>query len=118
MLIASIRDKGQCPCPRCKVTKEEVSNVGMPPDMEIRQSRAWKDDEDHQNWVKAAWSLIYQKGYVVNSTHVDDLLKVDSLVLTEASFTVFLLVFTPMIEVFFRMPSPNDYTNSESTSMT
>lgn len=75
------------------MTKEEVSNVGMPPDMEIRQSRARKDDEDRQNHVKAARSLIYQKGYVVNSTHMDDLLKVDSLVPTEASFTAFFTSF-------------------------
>ncbi|KIM42576.1 hypothetical protein M413DRAFT_408453 [Hebeloma cylindrosporum] len=86
VLIATIRDKGQCPCPRCKVTKEEVSNVGKPSDMNIRKSRARKDDEDHQNRVRAARSLIYQKGYVVNSTYVDDLLKADSLVPTEASF--------------------------------
>ena len=71
--------------------KDEVSNVGKPSDMDIRQSRAWKDDEDHQNWVKAARSLIYQKGYVVNSTHVDDLLKADSLVPMEVSFSLFIL---------------------------
>lgn len=28
VLIATIRGKGQCPCPRRKVTKGEVSNVG------------------------------------------------------------------------------------------
>ena len=100
------------------MTKEEVSNVGTLPDMEIRQARARKDDEDRQNRVKAARSLIYQKGYVVNSTHVDDLLKVDSLVPTEASFTVFLPVSTPLIEVIFRMLFPNDYTNSDSTFTT
>jgi hypothetical protein len=99
------------------VTKDEVSNVGKPSDMDIRQSRARKDDEDRQSRVRAARSLIYQKGYVVNSTHVEDLLKADSLVPTEASFSVFLFQ-TPMIELIFRMLSPNDYTNLDSTSLT
>jgi len=46
-------------------------------------------DEDRQNRVRAARSLIYQQGYVVNSTHVDDLLKADSLVPTKVRIAVF-----------------------------
>ena len=78
---------------------------------------ARKDDEDRQNLVRAARSLIYQKGYVVNSTHVDDLLKANSLVPTEVSIAVFSSQ-TPLSEVIFRTPSLNDYTNSDSTSLT
>jgi len=100
----------------CKVTNE-VSNIGKPSDMDIRQSRARKDDEDRQNWVRAARSLVYQKGYVVNSTHIDDLLKADSLVPTEVGIAV-LSSQTLLSEVIFRMPSLNDYINSDWTSLT
>jgi hypothetical protein len=113
VLIATIRDRG------CrKVTKDEVSNVvGKPSDMDVRQSRARKDGEYRQNRVRAARSMSYQKGYVADSTHVDDLLKADSLVPTEVRFAVFSSQI-PLREVIFRMPSLNDYTNSDSTSLT
>ncbi|KAF8965639.1 hypothetical protein BDZ97DRAFT_2057933 [Flammula alnicola] len=85
--VATIRDMGQCPCPRCKVKKDQISAVGSSSDMSIRKLTARKDDEDRRERVRAARSLIYDKGYVVNSSHVEDLIKKDSLVPTENAFS-------------------------------
>jgi hypothetical protein len=52
--------------------------------MEIRKTLARRDDEDRQEKVKKAREFIYKKGYVVGSSHVEDLLKSESLVPTEA----------------------------------
>jgi len=71
---------------------------------------------EHGKTMKAVRALIYQKGYVVNSTHVDDLIKADSLVPTEVSIAVFSSQ-TPLSKVIFRMLSLNDYTNSDSMSL-
>jgi hypothetical protein len=69
---------GQCPCsnPRCKVRKDDISATGSPSDMITRKLTARKDDEDRQERVRKARSLIYDKGYVVNSDHVENLLKI------------------------------------------
>ncbi|KAF8871118.1 hypothetical protein BD779DRAFT_483736 [Infundibulicybe gibba] len=75
VLIATIRDMGQCPCPRCKIKKDEIREFASASDMEIRHTKLRIDDEDRRANVHAARSLIYDKGYVVNSAHVEDLLK-------------------------------------------
>jgi hypothetical protein len=76
---------GSCPCPRCKITKEELPGLGSKSDMAIRVERVRTDNEERQNKVENARDLIYRDGYVVNSTRVDDLLKSESLVPTTVS---------------------------------
>jgi hypothetical protein len=61
--------------------------------MITRKLTARKDDEDRQERVRKARLLIYNKGYVVNSDHVEDLLKEDSLVPIEVSFKGFHSIF-------------------------
>ena len=79
---------GQCPCPRCLIPKDKISGLGLPADMENRTKMVRIDDVCRQNKIQAARSLIYNKGYVVNSTHIEDLLKDESLVPTEVSLEV------------------------------
>jgi len=52
--------------------------------MEIRRTQVRRDDEDRQKKVEKPREFIYERGYVVGSSHVEDLLKQDSLVPTEA----------------------------------
>ena len=80
---------GQCPSPRCKIPRDKIREFATPEDMEIRRSQTRRDDEDRQKKVKKACSFIYEKGYVVNSSHVEDLLKEESLVPTKASLPSF-----------------------------
>ena len=75
---------GQCPCPRCKIPQDKIRDFATPEDMEIRRTQTRRDDEDRQRKVKKAREFIYKKGYVVGSSHVEDLLKGESLVPTEA----------------------------------
>ncbi|CDO68696.1 hypothetical protein BN946_scf184652.g23 [Trametes cinnabarina] len=86
VLIATIRDKGRCPCPRCLVTFEDVPNVGEEEDDDARISqRRCPTDARHQA-VETARGLIYSDGYVVNSDRVESILQPESLVPTENVF--------------------------------
>ena len=89
VLIATIRDKGQCPCPRCKISQNEIREFATAKDLEIRRTQARRDDEDRQKKVEKARKFIYEKGYVVNSSHVEDLLKEESLVPTKVCISTF-----------------------------
>ena len=82
VLIATIRDKGACPCPRCLVRADQIPEVGTPADRTRREATARKDDSERQSKVARAASLIYDDGYVVNSERVEAELKNESLVPT------------------------------------
>ena len=82
ILIASIRNLGRCPCPRCLIPLDRVANMGMRRDMTQRRTLARIDDVKRRNRVETAREKIYEQGYVVDSTAVEDLLQEDSLVPT------------------------------------
>ncbi|KAG5634352.1 hypothetical protein H0H81_002284 [Sphagnurus paluster] len=87
VLVVSIRDMGQYPSPRCKVNKDNIPNLGTIEDMETRRNHRRRDDEDRHSRVLKARELIYEKGYIVNSERVDELLKDESLVPTLNAFS-------------------------------
>ncbi|TFK78527.1 hypothetical protein K466DRAFT_606902 [Polyporus arcularius HHB13444] len=87
VLIATIRDMGRCPCPRCLVTKDRLGAVGSTSDRQARTDSARHDNEERQQRVSEARTRIYNDGYVVNSDVVENLLKDDSLVPTENAFS-------------------------------
>ncbi|KAI0038329.1 hypothetical protein FA95DRAFT_1232934 [Auriscalpium vulgare] len=87
VLLATIRDKGRCPCPRCLMTFDDIPNLGTAADMQSRQTAKRYDDGLRREAVSAARDLIYNDGYVVNSTKVEELLKPQSLVPTENVFS-------------------------------
>ncbi|KAH8093841.1 hypothetical protein BXZ70DRAFT_897117 [Cristinia sonorae] len=87
VLVATLRDKGTCPCVRCLVKFPEIPNMGTPEDMAIRSETARQDDTARQEMVETARKLIYEEGYVVNSKHVEDLLKATSAVPTKNAFS-------------------------------
>lgn len=82
ILIASIRNLGRCPCPRCLIPLDRVANMGMRRDMAQRRTLARIDDVKRRDRIETAREKIYEKGYVVDSRAVEDLLQEDSLVPT------------------------------------
>jgi hypothetical protein len=85
ILLASIRNRGKCPCPRCLIPKSRVEKMGMKRDMEERTSLA-RFDNNHRKWMVAtARSIIYEKNYAVNREAVENILKEQSLVPTSVS---------------------------------
>jgi hypothetical protein len=56
--------------------------MGMRRDMAQRRTLAQNDDVKHHDHIETAREKIYEKGYVVDSRAVEDLLQEDSLVPT------------------------------------
>jgi hypothetical protein len=82
VLVATIRDKGRCPCPRCLVTFDEIPNLGTESDRKIREDRARCDDGPRREKVLAARARIYNDGYAVGGDKADEDIKDTSLVPT------------------------------------
>ncbi|KAF7985614.1 hypothetical protein HWV62_3931 [Athelia sp. TMB] len=87
VLIASIRDKGQCPCPRCTMSILEVANLGTPEDAVRRAGLIRLDDEEFRRTIRAARELILNYNHAVDSKDVEDLLKDKSLTPTANAFS-------------------------------
>ena len=83
VLIATIRDKGGCPCPRCLIPKQYLPGLGTTSAMKLRTEQLRSDTTQRRGKIIQARDFIYNKGYVVNSKNVDNLLKEESYVPTE-----------------------------------
>ena len=81
VLLATIRNMGGCPCPRCLIKKLQIAETGTKRDMQWRQKFRNVD-----NWwlaqVEKAHTAIFDRGLGVNSTFVEALLKDNSWVPT------------------------------------
>jgi len=74
-----IRDKGNCPCPRCLVSKEQLDKVGLKRDTKFRL----KNPRTFMlNQIQQARRWIYEKARSITSRAVEDLLKPTSSVPT------------------------------------
>jgi hypothetical protein len=82
VLLAAIRSKGICPCPRCLVPKVSIDQVGYLRDAQRRISNARTYVGD---LVIRAREFIYKLGYGVTSAAVERLLHPRSLVPTLVS---------------------------------
>ncbi|KAI0645610.1 hypothetical protein C8Q79DRAFT_965394 [Trametes meyenii] len=87
VLLATVRDMGICPCPRCLIPKDMICELGTARDHEWRTTDARKDDTERQRAVLTARSYILKKGLGVNSTAVEAVLKSRSLVPTVNAFS-------------------------------
>ena len=67
VLIATTRDMGDCPCPRCTIKKADLHKLGSTADSRTRVDDARKADSTFRQTVAAARDMIYRKGYVVTS---------------------------------------------------
>lgn len=82
VLLATIRDGGMCPCPRCLVPKSEMYLMGFVRDISARISKVRKYFGDS---VRAARRHIYHSAYAIGSDKVNDVLKQTSSVPTLVS---------------------------------
>lgn len=94
----TIRDLGNCPCPRCLVQKHAIRNLGLVADMKIRRTKRRVDDERRQGRVESARTWIYKKGKGVASKFIDAFLK-------EASYV------PTRVGTFLRVASAVQFTN-------
>lgn len=84
VLIATIRDMGGCPCPRCTVTKSDLDKAGSDQDAKNRVNHTRIDNDEFRGKVKAARTEIFENGYTIDSSaRVEPILKPESLVPTE-----------------------------------
>jgi hypothetical protein len=79
VLLATIRDKGLCPCPRCLVSKSRLDLMGQRRDITSRQ----KNIREYLSlFVLAAREKIYKKASAIGGAAVNRLLKETSAVPT------------------------------------
>ena len=85
VLIATIRDKGKHPCPRCNVAKEDIAQLGWQIDARTRENKARHDNDEYRWKVDTARDIIYNRHFTVNSEAVETILKEESLVPTKVN---------------------------------
>jgi len=83
VLLATIRDKGNCPCPRCLVPKEQLNRMGQKQDIKFRLKNQQKF---LLNQIQTARRWIYEKAQSITSQVVEHLLKPSSSVPTMVCF--------------------------------
>ncbi|KIO27586.1 hypothetical protein M407DRAFT_23129 [Tulasnella calospora MUT 4182] len=88
VLIAAIRNLGNCPCPLCLVHRDDIYLLGTVQDQETRSGHPRMDDADHQRRVQLARDIIYKQGYAPGNEHGELFLKEDSSVATKNAFSV------------------------------
>jgi hypothetical protein len=76
MLLAALRDKGLCLCPRCLAPRDVLDKLGQVRDSQGRISGARIFDLD---WITRARNIIYQLGFPVRSAGIERMLKPASL---------------------------------------
>ena len=80
--MTSIRNRGRCPCPRCKVPLSACHLLGTKRDRKQRLQLQRIDDSNHREVVARARFEIYNKNQHVNGARVERYLKEHSLVPT------------------------------------
>lgn len=90
VLVATIRDMGRCPCPRCTVKKEDLHTLGTTSDTNSRVTKLRRDNDTFRAIVEQARDNIYRSGFALHSEPgVERFLKEESLVPTLVSSPVF-----------------------------
>lgn len=93
VILASIRDNGQCPCVWCKIPKSEIYKMGSKSDMVARIKLKRVETEARQHRVARAREHIFELGLGVNSAAVEELLKEFSYVPTIVSNMILCAIF-------------------------
>jgi hypothetical protein len=89
ILMACIRNLGNCPCPRCTLPLSDVHLVGTTRDRRNRKKLARTDDHRYKLTISNARKAILDRNYAVNSAVVERLLKPRSLVPTTVRHSFF-----------------------------
>ncbi|KAJ3562565.1 hypothetical protein NP233_g9492 [Leucocoprinus birnbaumii] len=92
-LLATICFLGGCPCPRCKIRKDQIANMGTEADLAIR-ANIRIDDAARRSLVVKAHREIFRYGKGVASAAVERILRPLSMVPTHNAFSADFLVNT------------------------
>ncbi|KXN86458.1 hypothetical protein AN958_10073 [Leucoagaricus sp. SymC.cos] len=84
VLLATIRDKGLFPCPRCLISKSALHSLGLKDDTNTRTQGFCSYFAEK---IANARHAIYNHGYAIRSVVVEAILKPFSLVPTKTLFT-------------------------------
>jgi hypothetical protein len=88
--MLSLKDKGNCPCPRCLITKKDISQLGTLRDRKRRVENGRKDNDDSLKNIQTARKHIYKKsGAQFTSNTLERMLKPTSEVPTEVRYRAF-----------------------------
>ena len=82
VLLATIRNLGSFPCPRCLIPKEKIPEVGTKNDDRRRERDQRVANDNLFSDIKLARTWIYNEGLLVKSAAVERLLSPTSLVPT------------------------------------
>jgi hypothetical protein len=85
-VLATIRNLGRLPCPRCLVPLSKVHRLGTLADMQQRRDNHRRWDHEHEYNLNKARDHIYQRNMQVNSGAVEALLSQESFVPTVVVF--------------------------------
>ncbi|KZV59901.1 hypothetical protein PENSPDRAFT_694744 [Peniophora sp. CONT] len=85
VLLATVRNMGNCPCPRWTIPKEKIPKVGMQRD-DARRARDARDDKGYERQANVAHSAVYEKGKPVRGVDVQNILGAESYVPTKNAF--------------------------------
>lgn len=92
VLLATIRNLGSCPCPRCLIPKQRIPEIGVKRDDTNRKSTQRTAKESGLGfWITLVRDLIYKMGKGVKSAFVERILAPESLAPTAVrSSTIFI----------------------------
>ena len=85
VLIATIRNLGDCPCPLCLVRRDDIRKLGMRSDKNTHEKHARIDDNERRRKVKNGRDMIFKQAYAPGNDYTEKFLKPESLVPVEVS---------------------------------
>ncbi|RDB18151.1 hypothetical protein Hypma_000655 [Hypsizygus marmoreus] len=100
VLMASVRQFGKYPCPRCKTPKAQLHESGTPDDRKRRLELARVDDERRRKAVSLAQRFIYDENQSIDSVFVERELFSESLTVASNAFSERLSEFLNLFNLF------------------
>ncbi|OJT02243.1 hypothetical protein TRAPUB_13472 [Trametes pubescens] len=88
VLLTAIKNLGKCPCPRCLVTKDQISQAGTKPDLRRRHTLKRVDNAALRTSVQKTRDWLFTKGYKVTSQRLKRVLDSKSLTPMQSAFSV------------------------------
>jgi hypothetical protein len=102
VLLATIRNLGACPCPRCLIPKERIPELGTVNDQKRRDTAHRTVTGELEFDILLARDQIYKKGKGVKSAAVERILAPKSLVPTHVCYHVLKIFTHHSLNVFFQ----------------
>ncbi|KAJ7149300.1 hypothetical protein C8R43DRAFT_1128654 [Mycena crocata] len=100
VLLATIRNLGKAPCPRCYICKEDIHELGMVRDDNKRETLARTDEHIQNGTIRRIRDWIYKAGRNVKSTTFDFFLLARSWTPTSFKFNPFRMLIPDFMHEF------------------